>query len=416
MSEVGALSEKDREVLKRHAYKLRELAEKPEMKTRRQLWFKHNSLQPERPMVLAFPEGAWSEIITSDELECENSLMRSWEWQLKHRIYTAEVIKDDSIVEPWFNIGWEFDEGNFGVNTKKVYGQNRGSYIWEPPIKDISRDFHKLTFRQPSVNRELTYEKLNLAKEIFGDILPPRIRGTFWWSMGLTWKAIDLIGLENMMIYMYDDPDGLHRLMGWLRDEHANFINWVERQGLLTDMNEDDYTGSGGLGYTKELPKSERGIDDPVRLKDHWGFAESQETVGVSPTMFREFIFPYQLPLLEKFGLNCYGCCEPVDKRLEYILSIPNLRRLSVSPWADQKLLADKLGINYIFSRKPNPSLICVSFDEEVIRKDIRETLEIAGGGVLEIIMKDTHTVQGQPWRISRWVEIVREEIDKYMG
>jgi hypothetical protein len=60
--------------------------------------------------------------------------------------------------------------------------------------------------------------------------------------------------------------------------------------------------------------------------------------------------------------------------------------------------------------------LICVSFDEAVIREDIRNTLNLAGNGVLEIIMKDTHTVQYQAWRISRWVKIVREEMNKYLG
>jgi hypothetical protein len=79
-------------------------------------------------------------------------------------------------------------------------------------------------------------------------------------------------------------------------------------------------------------------------VKDMWGFCESQETVGVSPTMFGEFIFPYKLPILEKFGLNCYGCCEPVDKRIDYILKIPNIRRISVSPWADQRTIAERFG------------------------------------------------------------------------
>ena len=50
-----------------------------------------------------------------------------------------------------------------------------------------------------------------------------------------------------------------------------------------------------------------------VRLKDMWGFAERQETLGISPEMFREFIFPYQNGILERFGLNCCGCCEPLE-------------------------------------------------------------------------------------------------------
>jgi hypothetical protein len=180
----------------------------------------------------------------------------------------------------------------------------------------------------------------------------------------------------------------------------------------LSPHNANDYTGSGGVGYTRELePAGER-----VMLRDLWGFSESQETVGVSPAMFGEFIFPYQMPLLEQFGLNCYGCCEPVHLRLEYLLRIPRLRRVSVSPWCDQQIMADALRGKAVFSRKPNPALVCVGNDEAVIRRDLRQTLQIAGRGALEIIMKDTHTVENHPERLSRWVQIAREEVETYMG
>ena len=45
--------------------------------------------------------------------------------------------------------------------------------------------------------------------------------------------------------------------------------------------------------------------------------------------MFAEFVLPYQLPILERFGLNCYGCCEPLDQRWS---TLKQLRRASVSP------------------------------------------------------------------------------------
>ena len=413
---ITNLSQNDKEILRGLAGKIRELAEAPKNYEKKQLWYSHNSLDSKRPMVLAFPEGSWGELLPENELKCEDKLARAWEYSLRQRIYTAEVIKDDNAVDSYFNIAWQINRGDFGVSVDKVHGANRGSYVWQPAIRDINAEFHKLKFRNPSVDRKLTHDMVNLAEDIFGDLLSVRIRGTHWWTLGLTIEVIDLIGLENLMLFMYDDPEGLHRLMAWMRDEHLNYIGWMEKEGLLTDMNENDYTGSGGIGYTNELPQKDRVQGMPARLKDLWGFAESQETVGVSPDMFGEFIFPYQLPLLEKFGLNCYGCCEPVDKRLDYILKIPNLRRLSVSPWANENIVAERLGRNYIFSRKPNPALICVSFNEEEIRKDIRKTLSAAVNTNLEIIMKDTHTVENQPWRIEKWVQIARQEVDKFLG
>ena len=40
----------------------------------------------------------------------------------------------------------------------------------------------------------------------------------------------------------------------------------------------------------------------------------------ISPAMFEEFVLPYQVPLLEKTALNCYGCCEGLEHRLEQLL------------------------------------------------------------------------------------------------
>ena len=138
-----------------------------------------------------------------------------------------------------------------------------------------------------------------------------------------------------------------------------------------------------------------------------WGFGESQETVGISPEMFEEFVFPYQIEILERFGLNCYGCCEPLDKRWHIVEKLPRLRRVSVSPWADRRFMAERLGNRYIFSMKPNPAdLAMPEFDEDRVRATVRQDLAAARGCVVEMIMKDTHTICNEPSRVTRWVQI----------
>jgi len=138
-----------------------------------------------------------------------------------------------------------------------------------------------------------------------------------------------------------------------------------------------------------------------------WGFCESQETVGVSPDTFAEFVFPYQEPILARFGLNCYGCCEPLDKRWHIIKKIANLRRLSVSPWADNEKMAQQLQDNYIYSLKPSPAeLAMADFDERRIRRELREVLVITRQCCVEIVMKDNHTIRKDPRRVIRWVQI----------
>ena len=174
--------------------------------------------------------------------------------------------------------------------------------------------------------------------------------------------------------------------------------------------NEDDYVGSGSVGYTSELPRPDRPAGAPARVADLWGLSESQETVGVSPRMFEEFVFQYQESIISRFGLSYYGCCEPIDKRIKIIKRLPNLRRLSVSPWCNQERMADELGRDYIFCRKPAPAMISTAvWDEDLIRDDLRTTLRIARHCPLELVMKDVHTLAGQPWRLGRWVQIARE-------
>ena len=408
------VTDQQRQVLRSLAGRVREIAESPHMAGRRKRWYAHNALKGDRPLVLCFPEGAWCELLPDSEFECADEKLRAWERQLRMRLYWWQHIRDDAAVDPFFDLNWSVSVGDHGVPIPYTHGAHRGSYVWDAPIKDLDRDLDRLRRRPLSVDRHATNRDLDQANDLFGDILPVRLRGGFWWTMGLTWEAAKLIGLEPLMLSMYDNPSGLHRLMAWLRDEHTHFVTWFEREGLLNLQNESDYVGSGGLAYTDELPRPDWRPGSAVRLMDRWGFAESQETVGVSPAMFDDFVLPYQLPLLERFGLNCYGCCEPVHHRLDSILEqVPRLRRISGSPWVDEALMAEKIGGRCIFSRKPNPAILCASFDEDQIRQDLRRTLRIVGDAPLEIIMKDTHTVQNQPSRITRWVQIALEEVEK---
>ena len=410
------VSETDRTVMRTLARRVREMADLPIMAERKRLWYAHNAAKSVRPMVLAFPEGAWVEMLTDAECVCENTMLRAWELGLRRKIYWYEHINDDNTIEPYFDVPWNISVGSYGVDIHRTHCENRGSFTWTPPLANLGSDLKKLHIRECSVDRDATYAIKELADMIFGDILTVRIVGSAAVGCGMTNDAIQLIGIEGLMLAMYDDPDGLHALMSFLQSDRRHALDFFEREGLLTLNNENGYTGSGGVAYTKELPQTSYHAGEPARLTDLWGFAESQETVGVSPEMFAEFILPYQVPLLERFGLNCYGCCEPVDGRLPYLLPIKNMRRISISPWSNQESCAAQMGDRFIFSRKPNPTMICAQFNEDEIRADLSTTLSIAGRCNLELIMKDTHTVQNEPDRIGRWVSIAREEIDRYIG
>jgi hypothetical protein len=298
------------------------------------------------------------------------------------------------------------------MHETRIGGEHGGSYVWDAPLKDYDADWERLRFPRIELHPEATERMLALAHEAVGDALTVRLKTSWWWSQGMTWTLISLRGLNQVMLDMTDNPDGLHRLMAFLRDGHAARVDFLERGGYLSLNNDGTYVGSGGFGWSHELPQAD--FAGHVRTIDMWGFGESQETVQVSPRMFAEFVFPYQVPLLERFGLNCYGCCEPLDKRWHVVEKVPRLRRVSVSAWADPADMAEKLGDRYIYSLKPNPAdLAMPSFDEGRIRAGLHEVMRITRDCRLEVIMKDNHTIGNDPSRVVNWVRIAREEADR---
>jgi hypothetical protein len=407
-----SLNQRDRLILRELAKQVAELAARPVEKEKRELWYRHNALESTRPLVFCDPENGWNEILTPDTLQCEGGLARAWEWHLRREVFWGAHLRDDKVIEPHFNVGHVYTETDWGLRETRIGGEGGGSWRWEAPLKTYD-DMDKLRFPQITVDYEATQELLQLAQETFGDILQVRLKTVWWWSFGMTQTLVYLRGLEQIMYDMVDCPEGVHRLMAFLRDGHAARLDFLEKNGLLFLNNDGTYVGSGGFGWTHELPQPD--FSGHVRPIDMWGFAESQETVGISASMFEEFIFPYQLSLLERFGLNCYGCCEPLDSRWHVVKKFPRLRRVSMSPWANVEVMAERLGNRYIFSWKPHPGVLAAdTFDEEFVRQTLRQGLNVLKKNDcrVEIIMKDCHTIRHDPQRVTRWVQIAKEEAE----
>jgi len=407
---------KDVTVLRGLAERKAAIAGDPVNVERRRLWYALDAGAAERPMVLAEAWVAFDDLPEA-ELECREDWARELEHALRLEIFVFDSIQDDHVVEPVINCNWFVDCSDYGVEVKTEWADrvsgNVSSRRWEPPIKDIARDFDRLHPRTFSVDRDKTRAWKAHLETVFDDVLPVRIRGGFWWTFGMTSTLINLIGLDNYMLYTCTDPEGLHRLMAFLRDDHLAFAAWLEQEHLVSLNNENDYIGSGSIGYSRALPGPDRRDDDPVRLKDLWVLVESQESVGLSPDMLAEFVFPYQRAVAEQFGRTYYGCCEPVHLCWDVIKQMPNLERVSVSPWCDEAFMAEVLGRDYVFSRKTHPTRISSpTFDEDDVRRELRHTLAAAEHCNLELIMKDVHTLCCEPWRMARWVAMVREEIE----
>ena len=404
------MNQQDLDVLRSLAEQIVETASSPVMSSRRKAWYRMNALQSEQPMVLVSPEGAWKEIRELTPIQCSDPVACEFEWQLRQRLRQASF-EDDMPVEADFVLGYEIEPDTWGVKIERRHsGMEGGAYKPIPPLTDLSRDLAKLHFRTLRWKKNVYEQKKEMAEKAFGDLLKiVPAPGYCFWTCGMTCNVIDLIGMEELMIGMYDQPENIHALMQFLTEDLEQYLDQLERENLLWYNNGSNLVGSGHCGLTDELPSAEHPVGN-VTTAALWGLAESQETVGISPEMFAEFIWPYQKRLLQRFGLAYYGCCEPVNERLASIREAGNLRAISVSPWADVEQCARELQKQYVLCHKVNPSYICLNFNEKEIRRELRSRLDICKGLNNVFVLKDTHTVHHEPERFNRWVEIVREE------
>ena len=404
-----AISLADGDILRRLAERVARVAASPRMDEVRRLWHQVNTLQKTRPAVFCDPENGWNEIVTEAQMECRGKLARRWEMDLRKEIFWGEVMGDDKPVEPCFDVPYTVSPDDWGMKPEYHRTSATGSCVWDAPIKDYATDLKKLHSPRFEIDGETTGGCFEMAKEVLGDILTVRLKGIWWWSLGLTWPAATLRGLDNILYDFIEHPDELKELLSIISRGHMEKLDYLEAEGLLGLNNDGTYVGSGGYGFTDQLPAE--GFDGRVRCADMWGFTESQETVNVSPAMYEEFVFPCEKPIMDRFGLTCYGCCEPVHGRWHTVRRHHNLRRVSCSPWVDVEKMAGYLQDKYVFSLKPSPTAIATpQIDEDAIRRSLRDTLDKTRGCVVEIIMKDNHTLGGRPENAVRWCRIAREE------
>lgn len=368
-------------------------------------------------MILIFPEGGWTELMPESQLQCESETAREIEADLRRRIYYHDHFVDDTVIEGDWIVRTAIESTGWGLEpVHRPSTTARGAWRFEPVLKSPD-DLEKLRVPEISVNREETNARLALAHELFDGILTVRHVGVTRISYHLMKQYTDIRGLEEMMVDMFQEPELLHRTMRFFVDAHRSILEQYQDLNLLSLNNDGSYHSSGGVGYTDELPAP--GFDpNRVRPADMWASAESQELAQVGPSQHEEFALQYERELLSPFPLNGYGCCEPLTDRLEHILTIPGLRRPSISPWADVDLAAEGLGSDYIFSWKPKPMDLVGEFDPDDIRSYLRYTLEAARRHdcVLEMILKDTHTCENHPERFDLWSKIAREEVDRITG
>jgi hypothetical protein len=406
-------SEQSRRTIRDLAASVAEAARSEENRGRRRLWHESNSLnKPERIPVFCDLYDTWDEVLPRPAVSAEDPLYAEVEYRLRQTLYKYEL-GDDEVIEPWF-----------GLEAVTNLGRERGVYLWGLPVGQVRSAQGGWLYDNPPVHGEEDLERIVLpglefdeketkvrekrVGELLGDILPVKItlgRADRQWAKFHSWAAA-LCGLENLYVYMMEKPDFVHKLMCKMRQGILQLMDECERKNLLVLNNVGRYACGG-------LPQDD--FDGRhVRFRDIWGRGESQELDGVSPSMYQEFLFQYQFPVLERFGLTNYGCCEDLTEKIEIVKTLPNLRLFICSAWTDLEKVVSLLADDYAIEWRQKATDVIFADDLENARKHLEAGLQKARGCHIQIILDTVMTLAGHPERLREWVNLAKDLGAKY--
>jgi len=414
------LDARDRDILRGLASRVAEIAALPVHREKAKLWQKLNDLDSVRPLVW-INEICWHEMNVDDELtlRCASPWARDQETELRRLLYQWRHLPGDMVVDDFLTCPLAVHSTDFGIveDVDVVKTDDVSDVVsrhFHVQIRDES-DIEKIRMPRVTHNEAATELRYEAMCDVYGDIMPVRKVGQthIWftpWDYLIRWW-----GIQEAMIDMIERPELVHAAVDRMVDAWMTELDqFVELNALSLDCN-NTRIGSGGYGYTDQLPGA--GFD-PAAVKPHnmWGCSNAQIFSEVSPQMHWDFAIEHDMRWLERWGLAYYGCCEPLDAKIDILRRIPNLRKVSVSPWCNSDRVVEQIGLDYVMSRKPSPAILAEDgWRPDQARRDIREFLEKTEGKChIELIMKDISTVRYSPQRLWEWETIAMEEAERF--
>lgn len=399
-------SAKGRYVVRELGKRVAEIAALPRQRETIDGWRRLNGLKATRPMVrldqLPWRELPWGE----NKMVNTEGQLKQFETRLRMTIYAWENFKADMVVLPWFELGKTVRNARLGPDAQ-VERMGLSQHFAEQlaTIEEVQ------ALKTPviEVDPEGDQRRLAQVSELFDGIMPVKLTG-----MGRHTGLWDLISTkispERMLYDLIDRPEYVTVLINKFIEMESGVLDQFEEHGLLEAAPAEIHcTGA----FCDDLPSA--GYDGKkATAKDTWVFSMAQMFSEVSPEMQDEFDIKPMKPLLERYGLVYYGCCEPLHNKIDIVRQISNVRKISISPWANKEIAAANIHGDYVFSAKPNPSHVAMgSFDADLIRKDLTETVEICRrhNTPCELILKDVSTVCKDPGRLVEWEKIAMDVV-----
>ena len=380
---------------------------------RRRRWLNLNHLRGERPLVL-IDQIPWEEMDVDGSLDCQvrDPYWRGVETNLRQTLYKWRHRPADMVLDPYICLPRPICSSGWGIGVEEtlafsspeteVKSHHYINQIREP--EDIAK------IRTPQITLDAAEEAaiVETARRVFEGILPFRMVGMTM-HLGI-WDSISMwMGVENCYLELMDRPEMMHQLMETLT---RGLIDMVGQLNALQAFDIHSHICHCSHTYLEDLPASEEAVS-----ANAWAFGLAQLFTSVSPAITDEFEVAYMRRVFPLFGAIYYGCCDRLDDRLDVIEKLPQVRKISCSPWSDRERFAANLDRKrYVMSNKPSPAFLATpSLDEDAIRADLRRTIRAAREHdvCLEIILKDISTVCRRPQNLWRWQEIAMEEAQR---
>lgn len=413
------VSDNDRSIIRKLAERVAEIAALSVHKETAKEWRCLNAMKPGRPLVW-INELPWHEMNVNGELTlvCGDPQCRGIEEGLRRRIYEWEHMPVDMVVEPILYSELVVSDTGFGIREEgELIDQSADggiqSHGFTPQINS-EKDIQKIKDPVLTHDAEASERDYQMRLDLVGDILSVRKRGIQhrWfapWDELIRWWDV-----QEAMMDIVLRPELVHMAMDRLVNAYLARLRQWEELNLLSFTDGNYRVGSGGLGYCDDIPAP--GFDpEHVRTIDQWGCAAAQIFSSVSPEMHEEFALQYERRWLSRFAVNYYGCCEPLHNKLDVLASVPNLRKISMSPWADLDKAVPKMAGKYVVSHKPTPAIFAVdTYNPAQARANLVEVLEKTQGCPVEIIMKDVSTTRCDPRRVWQWAEMAKEVAEEF--
>ena len=408
------------------ASELNALWASPEQERRRRLWADHfNGRTREVPVTCAMFQGwqdlVWQQILPEDEFIYKDGLARVIEVRLRHHLWRAANIPDDTPHDPTLALGALPPLGPdelWGVPVAyDSTGVAGGAYKPLPPLGDPA-DIRKLRPPEFRFDPEAMARQEEQVRDLIGDALPIAFRCDALHNGPFEW-AVRLRGMDNLLLDCYDRPEWLHELMGFLSRSMVDYHRARDAAGFVHSPTEsalhspwDDYDlpsettpvspsprverGPGGevpLPPSPERSEGEGGRGVRTPLSSAWGYLHAQSAASYGPKTYAEFVQPYNVPIAELFGKVYYHGCEDLTQKVETIRELPNLREFHVSPWSQVAPIAAALPEHVVLEVHSHPTNVLFLWGEAQMREELRALVDGAGDHAFNLKLCDIQTI-----------------------